>query len=685
MLSPDDLLAGKYRILSVIGRAGSGQVYLAHDSAMHRQVAIKELPPSASFSSDADWDEQARRLEREAHVQSQLSHENVVAVHALETGPDGSLYLILEYMEGGSLCDLLRKGPLDIARALDIAIEITHAVAAIYREDIVHRDIKPSNVLIDARGHAKLADFSVAQVGQEARRTQEPRWHPGTPAYKSPEQAVSSGYLDQRSDLYAVGLVLYEMLTGQMYLRDRVAPHILNPAVPIALSQIVLKALRENRVERYATAEELLRDLERVRDQSILGQVQIMAQEITAGRLTNIVLVVASVLLVLSLQRIGRALELLELQAEGMVSVETAVPELDLALSAGDGGFRHLLLTDWSLHTEATAADAGQMGIAPDGSGDHLDPEDGMPAPISVGQTQFLVFDTPGRVHPFVLRVKGGNSYLVSTANLATGVDTLLEVQVDDLLLVNDDIAPGTLASQLTFSAAGDGTALITVSNQDQYGPDKTYTLAVIMIDPTPTDMDVTKVASPTPSPQMGLGWPTSTPVPGVTHTLRPTWTPWAQTSPTPSLTFTPRPTNTLRPTWTPVPTWTLLPTHTPTPTTTATPTATTTPTATETLTVTPTVTPTGTQTPEPTASPVPTATATPTPTASATPTLPPTATATPEPTATETAPPTPTPTYTPEPTEALTPSPTVEPTPDDGEEPTPLPPPTKPPRNTEP
>ena len=220
VLEPDTLLVGKYRIISTIGEGGYGQVYLAYDEGMERHVAIKELLHDKATLSPDKWQEYQARFRKEAQTVSQFSHPNVVTTYALETNATGSMYLILEYVDGGSLKDLLETAaPLGVEQALSITIDIARAVEAIYRQDIVHRDIKPSNILITQDGHAQLTDFGVAQVGHETRRTQEARGHPGTPAYKAPEQATSTGYLDQRADLYALGLVLYEMLTGRMYVR----------------------------------------------------------------------------------------------------------------------------------------------------------------------------------------------------------------------------------------------------------------------------------------------------------------------------------------------------------------------------------------------------------------------------------------------------------------------------------
>jgi tRNA A-37 threonylcarbamoyl transferase component Bud32 len=616
VLESGDTLVGKYRIESVIGQGAYGKVYLGHDPAMDRHVAIKELLRVAGEDAPTDWQEHRRRFALEAEVVSQLSHPNVVTTHALESDAEGNLYLITEYVEGGSLRDALQDGPLEVERAIAIALDIGRAIEAIYRYDIVHRDIKPSNILIDGAGRAKLTDFGVAQVGRETRRTQEGAQHPGTPAYMSPEQATSAGYLDQRSDLYALGLVLYEMLTGQLYVRNRVAPHRVNPQVPLALSLLVLRALEEDPGRRYQSAEALCADLERVRDQSLVGQANILMRRVTGRRLLVAGAVVLALLLVVNLARISAALQSQTAAREDSAADVTASsPAAAMAMLPPPEGMRQALLVapeDAHAVVPAAAALVGEPA-SPEGAGS---PQAlALPGTISIGERQTRVFEHEGVPHSVVFRVKAGQTYLVSTSNLATGVDTRLEVVVDQRMHANDDIAPGTLASQVVFTAQEDGTAEVTVHNQDRFGPGRTYDLSVIMVEMTPTPTgtpapEVTPtVASPTPQPTIAQ----STPTPRPTFTLRPTWTPALVTTRTPTITLTPSPTWTRRPTWTLVPTWTRTPTMTATLSGSITPTPTATPTGTLTVIAPPTATPTALPTGTPTPTPLPTSTPLPT------------------------------------------------------------------------
>jgi hypothetical protein len=631
VLSPGDLLIDKYKIESIIGQGGFGQVYLAYDEAMDRRVAIKELLGRTADTSPEQWQEYQRRFAKEAQVVSRISHPNVVTTYALEQDGEGNLYLITEYVEGGSLREMLQDGPLDVGRAVSIALDMAQAIEEIYRHDIVHRDIKPSNILIGGDGHAKLTDFGVAQVGRETLRTQEKSEHPGTPAYKSPEQATTTGYLDQRSDLYALGLVLYEMLTGALYVRNRVPPHRLNPQVPQALSRLVLKALEEDPAQRYQTAAALRRDLERVRDQSTLGQVRILLEGIPPRRLLAVGVAVCALVIIVGLYRIGAALQNLPAYAAmAPTPTESPTAEAGLALLPAPQEMRQALLVDGgeeqslvSVQTEELSEPQSLALMAP---GPRRS-EGELPVSISIGERQTWEFDQQDAVHSVVFRVKAGSTYMVSTSNLAIGVDTRLEVLVDDRVLVNDDVAPGTLASQVNFTAGEDGTAQATVYNQDQYGPGRVYDLSVIMVEATPTNTPVEGATAPehtrtpTQSAPTRSGSTYETPTPRPTFTLRPTWTPRAGT-PTASTTRTP--TRTPSPTWTRRPTWTRVPTRTRTPTITRTPTMTLTPTITSTPTQT--LTPSITATLEPTATPTPTETPigpTPLPTAAPDPTLP--------------------------------------------------------------
>jgi serine/threonine protein kinase len=650
VLSPGAILADKYRVISVIGEGGFGQVYLGYDQGMERYVAIKELLHDAT--TPEEWAAYQARFRKEARTVSQFSHPHVVSAYALEIDALGNMYLILEYVDGGSLeevlageidltpprppkaddsalLDRLREEiaesaplpiadepattfpepltapsdgprPLDTSWAIDIGIDLCRAIEAIYRRDIVHRDIKPSNILLTREGTAKLTDFGVAQVGHETRRTQEAVGHPGTPAYKSPEQSTSTGYIDQRSDIYALGLVLYEMLTGRLYVRNRIPPRAYNPDVPHALNAVVMKALQEAPIARYQTAEALRQDLEMVHDQSTWGQMRIAVSGVTVMP-TNLVSTVMAVVLLLmallGLYRFGAAMALQDASASDS-SAQVALPVYAgpptvLPVATVAAHTASFLVPELTIQANLQPTNA-EMASTPTPT-----PSPGMDNQgiLSVGETQLRTFAQEGEVHRLLLRVKEGRAYVITTSNLAVGVDTVLTLNYNGLVLENDDVSPGTLASEVSFTADADGTAAITVSNDGLFGPERTYELSAMLVPsmattiPTATFMvEATIMATATATP---IEEPTRTPRP----TFTPGPTPTATQTGTPRATWTPRPTTTPTITRTHTPTRTSTPSRTSTPTHTLTPSLTLTPSETPTLTLTPTETPTPTAT----------------------------------------------------------------------------------------
>jgi serine/threonine-protein kinase len=210
---------GRYQIVSVIGAGGMGEVYRARDTALNRDVAVKVLPDR--FSGNA---ERVARLEREAQVLASLNHPNIATIHGIEY-VEGIAALVLEFVEGTTLAERLNRGPLPVDEALDIAYQIADGLEAAHDRGIVHRDLKPANVMVTREGRVKLLDFGVAKAfdvpnaaspGRSATQASGDTHAglvPGTAAYMSPEQARGD-IVDRRSDIWAFGCVLYEMLTG---------------------------------------------------------------------------------------------------------------------------------------------------------------------------------------------------------------------------------------------------------------------------------------------------------------------------------------------------------------------------------------------------------------------------------------------------------------------------------------
>ena len=204
--APGTILAGRYRVVSLLGLGGMGEVYRAEDLRLRLSVALKLL--RAGFANDAG---RLARLHAEVRIARNVSHPNVCRVHDIGEA-DGLTFLIMEYVDGEDLAALLRRvGRLPVERAVMVARQICAGLAAVHESGALHRDLKPSNVMIDGRGHARLTDFGLAVAADEARG---PREIAGTPAYMAPEQIAGAG-LTPQTDLFALGLVLYEMFTGQ--------------------------------------------------------------------------------------------------------------------------------------------------------------------------------------------------------------------------------------------------------------------------------------------------------------------------------------------------------------------------------------------------------------------------------------------------------------------------------------
>ncbi len=263
--APEALLGNKYRVERVIGEGAFGRVYLATDTRLRRPVAVKELLATRNATDPALFQRYLDRFGREARAGGAITHPNVVTVYELEIDRDQNTYLVMEYVDGMNLAALLSQvGGLPVERVIAIALDVARGLEVVHEADVVHRDLKPANIMISRRGGAKVGDFGIAQVGTESQRTQVVVGHPGTPLYMSPEQAGGFGYIDGRSDLYSLGLVLYEMLTGEPYARRRVPLAQARPETPPALVAIVERLIQKDPDQRYQSATDLIADLSKL-------------------------------------------------------------------------------------------------------------------------------------------------------------------------------------------------------------------------------------------------------------------------------------------------------------------------------------------------------------------------------------------------------------------------------------
>ncbi|MCW2970723.1 MAG: hypothetical protein JWO23_1850 [Solirubrobacterales bacterium] len=304
------LIGGRYRLDAQIGRGGMSTVYRAFDTVLERPVAIKLMHREIAADSD-----QLERFRREARSVAQLNHPHVVTVidageePATEDGNpgDGCPYIVLEFVEGETLKDVIRReGPLDIPQAIAYAIEIARALGAAHERQIVHRDVKPHNILISAEGGAKITDFGIARTLTEEGLTMAGRVL-GTTDYVSPEQALGHPVTGQ-SDLYSLGVVLFEMLTGGVPFRgetpvavamkhvreDPPDVQVLRPELSAATASVLDRAMAKDVGQRYPDAASMESDLEDVlaietsRSGQATGEVTTVLRTLPGGALRRL-------------------------------------------------------------------------------------------------------------------------------------------------------------------------------------------------------------------------------------------------------------------------------------------------------------------------------------------------------------------------------------------------------------
>ena len=276
-LAPGEQL-GPYEILAPLGKGGMGEVYRARDTRLRREVALKLLPDAAAHDADS-----LHRFDRETRAVATLNHPNILAIH--DTGSFKAVpYAVTELLEGESLADRLRSGPLNPQKAVEVACQIADGLAAAHGKGIIHRDIKPDNIFLTNEGRAKILDFGIARIEQPARtsgladtitggRGSSSQFLVGTAGYMSPEQ-VRGKPIDGRTDVFSLGATFFEMLTGRRafmrdspvetlgaVLRDDPRKHAEVERIPEQLRPFVFRCLEKDPADRYQSARDLLLDL----------------------------------------------------------------------------------------------------------------------------------------------------------------------------------------------------------------------------------------------------------------------------------------------------------------------------------------------------------------------------------------------------------------------------------------
>ncbi len=281
---------GGYRILRKLGQGGMAVVYKAHEESLSRVVALKVI--AQHLSNDAQFIE---RFKREAQAAAQLSHPSIVQIYAIGED-DGVHYFSMEYIKGLSLAEIIeQEGFLTAGRALPIIEQAAEALAVAHEAGIVHRDIKPANIMLDSAGRVKVADFGIAQMATQSRMTQSGMLV-GTPEYISPEQCRNE-QLDGRSDIYALGVTLYQLLSGRtpfdadtpaalvFQIIDGPIPSVgsLNPTIPPDVQDLVAKMMHTDRKQRFQSAEDLIHALKDADTQPVTGDQPALGAAAVAG------------------------------------------------------------------------------------------------------------------------------------------------------------------------------------------------------------------------------------------------------------------------------------------------------------------------------------------------------------------------------------------------------------------
>ncbi len=253
-----------YHDFQFIDRGGMGAVYAATQKSLERRVAIKILPPE--MGQDMAF---VDRFHQEARLLARLQHPHIVAVHDFGRNASGHLFIVMEYVEGTSLLDVMKQGQMPLSKVLEVITQVCEALQFAHDHGVIHRDIKPTNILLDVWGRARVADFGLAKLAassQHATTQSRSGMVMGTPGYAAPEQRRAEADLDHRADIFSVGVTLYELLTGHLPVGVFEPPSKKSDA-PVVLDKVVTRALRERPADRYQRASDMRQAIAKVTEQ----------------------------------------------------------------------------------------------------------------------------------------------------------------------------------------------------------------------------------------------------------------------------------------------------------------------------------------------------------------------------------------------------------------------------------
>jgi len=355
-----------YRILEKLGEGGMGVVYKAEDTKLHRTVALKFLPPDALATDD-----EKDRFVREARAAAALDHPNISTIYEINDD-DSAMYISMAFIDGPSLKETIDRGPMKIDRALDIAVQVAEGLKAAHAKSIVHRDIKSANIMIAETGQAKIMDFGLAKL--IGTRDPKERSTVGTVAYMSPEQ-TRGDEVDVRSDIWSLGVVMYEMVAGLRPFRGDYDQSViyaivneepepltaLRTGVPMELERIVCKALAKKPKNRYQRVEDLIDDLKALR--SDLDSKELLARSgirvgprrrVSVYAIPTLILAIAVVVVLGAYMRSGQR------EAEG---AQIPIAVADFENTTGEGGGAGWSVRDADHGSRAVTAVVGAHAI----------------------------------------------------------------------------------------------------------------------------------------------------------------------------------------------------------------------------------------------------------------------------------------------------------------------------------